>query len=106
VTCSSRPESDIAAVAVKEAVRRIADQAFPPRSRDGRFPPGVSGNPDGLSRLFHQAKKVFRDCSPEMAERLCHLALHAEDERVKCVALIAALSGAGLIGRKGANREN
>jgi hypothetical protein len=61
-----------------------------------RWTPGVSGNPSGINRTVHQARKLFRIRAPELAEQLIHLALTAEDERVKSVCLIACLGNAGI----------
>jgi hypothetical protein len=61
-----------------------------------RWTPGVSGNPGGVNRTVHQARKLFRVRAPELAEQLINLALNAEDERVKSVCLIACLGNAGI----------
>jgi hypothetical protein len=80
----------------EKAARQLADQAFPPRDVKGRFPPGASGNPSGLSRFCREARKTFCDASPQMARELIALATTAADERIRCVATIAALGYSGL----------
>jgi hypothetical protein len=58
--------------------------------------PGQSGNPGGMAKVYHVARKILRDRSPEMCAELVDLALNAEEERVRSVCLIAALDRAGL----------
>jgi hypothetical protein len=56
------------------AVMRARNRAF-------RWPRGVSGNPTGQSRFYHQARKLAREASPAMMRELIRLGKEAEDER-------------------------
>lgn len=66
------------------------------RTKAFRFPKGRSGNPDGQSRFYHEARMLARRAAPQMMKELIELALHAEDERVKSVCLVAVLDRAGV----------
>ena len=66
------------------------------RTRAFRFPKGRSGNPDGQSRFYHEARKIAREASPEVMRELVTLARTAEDERVRAVCLVAVLDRAGV----------
>jgi len=61
-----------------------------------RFKPGVSGNPGGLPKAYHEARALARAAAPEMMARLIELGLTAEDERVASVCLVAGLDRAGV----------
>jgi hypothetical protein len=61
-----------------------------------RFKRGVSGNPSGQSRLYHQCRKLARLAAPEAMQELVALAKTAADERVRTVCLIAILDRAGI----------
>ena len=66
------------------------------RTKAFRFPKGRSGNPDGQSRFYHEARKIAREASPEAMRELVALAKTAEDERVRAVCLVAVLDRAGV----------
>ena len=66
------------------------------RTKAFRFPKGRSGNPDGQSRFYHEARKIAREASPEVMRELVTLARTAEDERVRAVCLVAVLDRAGV----------
>jgi hypothetical protein len=66
------------------------------RTKAFRFPKGRSGNPDGQSRFYHEARKIAREASPDAMRELVVLAKTAEDERVRAVCLVAVLDRAGL----------
>lgn len=66
------------------------------RTKAFRFPKGRSGNPDGQSRFYHEARKIAREASPEAMRGLVALAKTAEDERVRAVCLVAVLDRAGV----------
>lgn len=68
------------------------------RTKAFRFPKGRSGNPDGQSRFYHEAQMLARRTAPQMMKELIELGLHAEDERVKSVCLVAVLDCAGVRG--------
>lgn len=68
------------------------------RTKAFRFQRGRSGNPDGQSRFYHEARMLARRAAPEMMKELIELARHAEDERVKSVCLVAVLDRAGVRG--------
>jgi hypothetical protein len=62
-----------------------------------RFRPGVSGNPRGFSKFYHEARKIARDASPEMMRVLVALTPNEEtDERVRSVSAVAFLDRAGI----------
>ena len=71
------------------AVMRARNKAF-------RWPKGVSGNPTGQSRFYHESRKLAREASPDMMVGLIDLARNAEDERVRSVCLMAVLDRAGV----------
>jgi hypothetical protein len=71
------------------AVMRARNKAY-------RWPKGVSGNPTGQPRFYHECRKLARDASPEMMRGLIELANTAEDERVRSVCLVAVLDRAGV----------
>ena len=56
------------------AAERRARAAYP-----WRWQPGQSGNPGGISRFYYESRRIFREASPEAAQALVDLALHAED---------------------------
>ncbi len=58
--------------------------------------PGQSGNPSGQSKFYHRCREIARAAAPEMMEQLIHLAMTAQDERVKSVCLVAVLDRAGV----------
>jgi hypothetical protein len=66
------------------------------RTKAFRFPKGQSGNPDGQSRFYHEARKIAREASPDAMKELVALAKTAEDERVRAVCLVAVLDRAGV----------
>jgi hypothetical protein len=66
------------------------------RTKAFRFPKGQSGNPDGQSRFYHEARKIAREASPEAMRELVALAKTAEDERVRAVCLVAVLDRSGV----------
>ena len=66
------------------------------RTKAFRFPKGRSGNPDGQSRFYHEARRIAREASPEAMRELVVLAKTAEDERVRAVCLVAVLDRAGV----------
>ena len=71
------------------AVMRARNKAF-------RWPQGVSGNPTGQSRFYHECRKLAREASPDVMAGLIDLARSAEDERVRSVCLMAVLDRAGV----------
>ena len=70
---------------------RRAKAAYP-----WRWQPGQSGNPGGISRFYYESRRIFREASPEAAQALVDLALHAEDERVRSICLVAVLDRSGV----------
>jgi hypothetical protein len=66
------------------------------RNRAFRWPRGVSGNPTGQSRFYHECRKLAREASPDMMLGLIDLAKNAEDERVRSVCQMAVLDRAGI----------
>ena len=66
------------------------------RTKAFRFPKGRSGNPDGQSRFYHEAREIAREASPEAMRELVALAKTAEDERVRAVCLVTVLDRAGV----------
>jgi hypothetical protein len=72
-------------------VQQAAQKAF-----STRFRPGVSGNPSGQSRFYHQCRKLARQASLEAMEELVALAQTAVDEKVRAVCAIAILDRAGV----------
>ena len=73
------------------AAERRARAAYP-----WRWQPGQSGNPGGISRFYYESRRIFREASPEAAHALVDLALHAEDERVRSICLVAVLDRSGV----------
>ena len=73
------------------AAERRARAAYP-----WRWQPGQSGNPGGISRFYYESRRIFREASPEAAQALVDLALHAEDERVRSICLVAVLDRSGV----------
>ena len=73
------------------AAERRTKAAYPWRWR-----PGQSGNPGGISRFYYESRRIFREASPEAAQALVDLALHAEDERVRSICLVAVLDRSGV----------
>src|SRR5262245_7114065 len=55
------------------------------RTENGRFAPGVSGNPSGRPKLPAEVKEMFQAKAPEAFEVLCKL-LHAHDPKVSVIA--------------------
>jgi hypothetical protein len=73
------------------AVMRARNKAY-------RWPKGVSGNPTGQSRFYHEARKLAREASPEMMCVLIDLAKDPEaDERVRSVCAVAVLDRGGVM---------
>jgi hypothetical protein len=70
---------------------RRAKAAYP-----WRFQPGQSGNPGGINKFYYESRRIFREASPEAAQALVDLALHAEDERVRSICLVAVLDRSGV----------
>ena len=66
------------------------------RNKAFRWPKGQTGNPNGQSRFYHEARKIARQAAPEMMRELVELAKTAEDERVRSVCLVAVLDRAGV----------
>jgi hypothetical protein len=66
------------------------------RTRAFRFPKGQSGNPNGQSRFYHEARKIAREASPQAMRDLVELSRTAADERVRAVCLVAILDRAGV----------
>jgi hypothetical protein len=66
------------------------------RTKAFRFAKGQSGNPDGQSRFYHEARMLARRASPEMMERLVELARSSEDDRVSSICAMAVLDRAGV----------
>jgi len=87
------PSRVLEAELIPAARKSIAKAIAPPRHG---WQPGKSGNPGGLSKLYHQVRRRFQAASEEIAASLIELALTAEDERVKSVCLIACLDRAGI----------
>ena len=78
------------------------------RNRAFRWPKGVSGNPDGQSRVYHECRRLARAASPAMMKVLIDLAADAEaDQRVRSVCAVAVLDRAGIrpIDKPEAQRE-
>jgi len=72
------------------AVLRAKNRAF-------RWPKGVSGNPDGQSRVYHECRRLARAASPAMMKVLIDLAADPEaDQRVRSVCAVAVLDRAGI----------
>ena len=72
------------------AVMRARNRAF-------RWSKGVSGNPTGQSRFYHQCRKLAREAGPEMMKVLIDLASNsAADERVRSVCAVAVLDRGGV----------
>ena len=83
------------------AVLRAKNRAF-------RWPKGVSGNPDGQSRVYHECRRLARAASPAMMKVLIDLAADPEaDQRVRSVCAVAVLDRAGIrpIDKPEAQRE-
>jgi hypothetical protein len=66
------------------------------RTRAFRFRKGQSGNPDGQSRFYLDARKLARHAASEVMEKLIAHALDAEDERVRSVCAVAVPGRAGV----------
>jgi hypothetical protein len=71
---------------VEKSAKRRAKALYPWR-------PGQSGNPRG-SGLYAEARHLARQAGAAVMEALIHLALHAEDERVRSVCCVAVLDRA------------
>jgi hypothetical protein len=74
-----------------DAAARRTKAAYP-----WRFQPGESGNPGGLSKFYWETRRLARDASPAVMQRLIELALNAADERVASVCGVAVLDRAGI----------
>ncbi len=73
------------------AVMRARNKAF-------RWPKGVSGNPTGQSRFYHECRKLAREAGPEMMSVLIGLAKDpAADKRVRSVCAVAVLDRGGVM---------
>ena len=73
------------------AVMRARNRAF-------RWPRGVSGNPTGQSRFYHECRRLAREAGPEMMKVLIGLAKDpAADERVRSVCAVAVLDRGGVM---------
>ena len=77
--------------ALPTVAARRAKAAYP-----WRWQPGQSGNPGGISRFYYESRRIFREASPEAAQALVDLALHAEDERARSICLVAVLDRSGV----------
>ena len=83
--CSARVQTtEVRAVTEQTlAVLRAKNRAF-------RWPKGVSGNPDGQSRVYHECRRLARAASPAMMKVLIDLAADPEaDQRVRSVCAVA-----------------
>ena len=60
------------------------------RDANGRFVPGVSGNPQGRPGLDPEVKAILTAAAPDAARKLVEL-IHAEDPRVAGTAAGAVL---------------
>ena len=90
--CSARVQTtEVSAVTEQTlAVLRAKNRAF-------RWPKGVSGNPDGQSRVYHECRRLARAASPAMMKVLIDLAADPEaDQRVRSVCAVAVLDRAGI----------
>src|SRR5215472_14421026 len=68
------------------------------RNKAFRWPRGVSGNPTGQSRFYHESRKLARVSGPDMMKVLIGLALNpAADERVRSVCAVAVLDRGGVM---------
>jgi len=63
------------------------------RTENGRFAPGVSGNPSGRPKLPAEIKEMFQAKAPEAFEVLCRH-LNAKDPRVAVAAATQILDRA------------
>ncbi len=67
------------------------------RLRAFRFPKGKSGNPGGISKYYHECRRLAKQASPRMMKTLIELAENpAVDERVRSVCAMAVLDRAGV----------
>src|SRR5215471_6250092 len=71
---------------VEKSAKRRAKALYPWR-------PGQSGNLRGAG-FYQEARHLARQAGPAVMEELIHLALHAEDERVRSVCCVAVLDRA------------
>ncbi len=65
------------------------------RNKAFRWPKGQSGRTPS-AKLYHEARAIARQASPEMMRRLVDLAQNSEDDRVASVCAIAVLDRAGV----------
>ncbi len=72
------------------AIMQAGNKAF-------RWPKGQTGNPSGMSKFYHEGRKIARKAAPEMMRVLIDLANDPkEDSRVRSVCAIGVLDRAGL----------
>src|SRR6516164_6239347 len=70
---------------LEESAKRRAKALYP-----WRWSPGQSANPRGAG-FYQEARHLARQAGPAVMDELIHLALHAEDERVRSVCCVAVL---------------
>src|SRR6516164_11724275 len=73
---------------LEESAKRRAKALYP-----WRWSPGQSANPRGAG-FYQEARHLARQAGPAVMDELIHLALHAEDERVRSVCCVAVLDRA------------
>jgi hypothetical protein len=96
----ARCELQSTGAGVEPEGRAVTEQALAiirARNKAFRWPKGVSGNPDGQSRFYHESRRLAREAGPAMMKVLIELALSPEaDERVRSVCAVAVLDRAGV----------
>jgi hypothetical protein len=75
---------------------RVQVRDVPENARQHKWKPGQSGNPSGRGGLYHEARRLAAEASPEAMKRLIELMKNAEDERVAFMACTAILDRSGV----------
>src|SRR5271167_3686940 len=81
----ARARAEVRAEMIERA-RLTMDAAM----RPPRWKPGNKHSKGGMTKVYHLARRVLFDHSPEMVAELIDLALNCPDDRVRSGCLIAA----------------